>query len=37
MRGVCIVLVLLLHAFSLIKGRPGPEMIEAFNLDHMFA
>ena len=31
-RGVCIVLVLLLHAYSLIMNSPGTETIKAFNL-----
>lgn len=31
-RGVCIVLVLLLHAYSLIQNRPGTETIQALNL-----
>lgn len=31
-RGVCIVLVLLLHAYSLIMHNPGTATIEAFNL-----
>lgn len=31
-RGICIVLVLLLHAYSLIKDKPGTETIQAVNL-----